>query len=94
MEHTAALHITDTPQITVISFVSQLGGALNLWARITVVVIIEIIELCYEVLAERIYRRSREEQTPDSNQEETQYWLLIDIGGWCGLFLEGSLLLT
>ena len=43
--------IKDKPQFTPASFVAQLGGALNLWAGITVVVAIEVIEFCYEVVA-------------------------------------------
>ena len=50
VETVAALDIRDKPQVTATSFLSQLGGALNLWAGITVVVVIEMIEFCYHYI--------------------------------------------
>ena len=40
------------PQVSPTAFLSQLGGALNLWAGITVVVVIELLELVYRVLVD------------------------------------------
>ena len=40
----------DTPKLTSTSFLSQLGATTNLWAGITVVILIEIIELFYEAI--------------------------------------------
>ena len=40
------------PQLSFTSFLSQLGGALNLWAGITVVVLVEIMELFYHLLVD------------------------------------------
>ena len=39
-------------QVSISAFLSQLGGALNLWAGITVVVLIELLELAYRTLAD------------------------------------------
>ena len=43
----------DTPKVTLAAFVSQLGAALNLWAGITVAVVVEFIEFFYEALCWR-----------------------------------------
>ena len=40
------------PQVSPSAFMSQLGGALNLWAGITVVVIVELLELGFRTLAD------------------------------------------
>ena len=58
MESEGALDIRDKPQLTSTAFLSQLGGALNLWAGITVVIVVELIELCYEVVVDRFNRKS------------------------------------
>ena len=63
-----ALDIRDKPQFTLISFMSQLGGALNLWAGITVVVLIELIEFCYEVVVEWFNRKSPEKKPTPADQ--------------------------
>ena len=44
------LEYKDDPKLTLPALVSQLGGALNLWAGITVVVIVELVEFFCEVL--------------------------------------------
>ena len=44
------LEYKDDPKLTETAFVSQLGGALNLWAGITVVVIVEVIEFLCELI--------------------------------------------
>ena len=46
------MEYTARPQLSLPSFLSQLGGTLNLWAGITVVIFIEILELGYRVLAD------------------------------------------
>ena len=43
----------DTPKLTLPALLSQLGAALNWWAGITIVVVIELIEFIYEVLCWR-----------------------------------------
>ena len=43
----------DTPKLTRASFYSQLGATMNLWAGITVVVFVEMIELFYDA----VYRK-------------------------------------
>ena len=40
------------PQVSPSAFMSQLGGALNLWAGITVVVIVELLELGFRTIAD------------------------------------------
>ena len=67
VETTAALDIKDKPQLTATSFLSQLSGALNLWAGITVVIVIEIIEFWYEVVIDRINRWSWEATQSKTN---------------------------
>ena len=47
------MEYSDSPQFSVAAFLSQLGGALNLWAGITVVVVIEVIELIYETASDK-----------------------------------------
>ena len=44
------LEYKDDPKLTLPAFISQLGGSLNLWAGITVVVIVELIEFFCEIL--------------------------------------------
>ena len=63
MERLAALDIKDKPKFTPTSLMSHLGGALNLWAGITVVVLIEAIELCYEVLVGWFSRKPAEDKS-------------------------------
>ena len=71
-ESIAALELQDKPQLTLTSFSSQLGGALNLWAGITVVVIIELIELCYEAVAGWLGRKSPEKESTSAHGCELQ----------------------
>ena len=51
------------PQVSLSAFLSQLGGALNLWAGITVVVIIELLELFFRALADLKKSRSMEKSS-------------------------------
>ena len=71
VESIVALDIRDRPQLTTTSFLSQLGGTLNLWAGITVVVILELIEFCYEVVAAQFNKGSREEKTSTTDLQQT-----------------------
>ena len=48
------MEYSDQPQLTFLAFISQLGGALNLWAGITVVVVIEIAELLFELVTRKL----------------------------------------
>ena len=45
------------PQVSLIAFLSQIGGALNLWAGITIVVFIELLELGFRTIAD--WRKSK-----------------------------------
>ena len=40
------------PKLKFAAFLSQLGGTLNLWAGITIVVVIEFVELVFRVLSD------------------------------------------
>ena len=51
--HTNVQEYRDTPKLTQTSFFSQLGATTNLWAGITAVVLIEIIELFYEAITSK-----------------------------------------
>ncbi len=42
--------IEDSPYLSTMSLISQLGAIANLWAGITVVLIVEIIEFLYKLL--------------------------------------------
>ena len=41
----------DTPKLTMSSYLSQLGATANFWAGVTVIVVVEIIEIIYEVIS-------------------------------------------
>ena len=47
------VEFNDNPKMTSVNFIGQLGGALNLWAGITVVVIVELIEFVIDICANR-----------------------------------------
>ena len=49
LDETTMMEYVDHPQLSFIGFISQLGGALNLRAGITVVVVIEVVELLFEL---------------------------------------------
>ena len=53
LAHTDVQELQATEKISLASYISQLGGALNLWAGITVVVVVELIELLYFFIAEK-----------------------------------------
>ena len=40
----------DIPKVTLGSILAQLGATLNLWAGITVIIVVEFIELLYETI--------------------------------------------
>lgn len=42
--------IQDVPAMTLVSMVSQLGAVLNLWAGITVILAVEVVELLYTLV--------------------------------------------
>lgn len=44
------MQMEDVPKLTVTNLLSQLGGTLNLWAGITVIVIVEIIEMLVKLV--------------------------------------------
>ena len=44
------LEYKDNPKLTPPAFLSQLGAALNFWAGITVVVVVELVEFFYEII--------------------------------------------
>ena len=71
------------PQLSLTAFVSQLGGALNLWAGITVIVIIELLDLLCRALVD--WRKPAAEESvslpkvaPSENQgQNTELWKCI-----------------
>ena len=80
-----AVEMQDKPQLTPTSFMSQLGGSLNLWAGITVVVIIELIELCYEVVAGWFSQKSpgegcelQEVRKGENRENSCRFWGIIE----------------
>ena len=50
LDFTSYLEFTEVPQYSLFSFLGTLGGSLNLWTGITVVVVIEIIETMINIL--------------------------------------------
>ena len=69
LDQTTFMEFNDRPQLPLIGFISQLGGALNLWAGITVVVVIELVELGYELIVAN-YRKQTEIKQSDSDDFE------------------------
>ena len=55
---------TDSPKVPFSVLLSQLGGALNLWAGITVVIVIEVIELFINLIIHTSKIASRESNPP------------------------------
>ena len=54
IDRTTLMDYSDQPQLSIIGYSSQLGGALDLWAGITVVVVvIEIIEVLFELIGRK-----------------------------------------
>ena len=54
MDRNTMMEYTDQPQLSFIGYLSQLGGALNLWAGITVVVVIEMVEVLFELVGGKL----------------------------------------
>ena len=57
------------PEVSLTAFWSQLGGALNLWAGITVVVVIEVLELVYRVLVGCTKSKAAESGAPRTHDQ-------------------------
>ena len=47
------IEYVQSPKLSPVSYISQLGGALNLWAGITVIIVVEFLELIVDVLCKR-----------------------------------------
>ena len=71
------MEFSDRPQLPFIGFVSQLGGALNLWAGITVVIVIELIELIYEIIMKQ-YKRPNTKKYSDSENDGEKLEVLVN----------------
>ena len=54
MDRNTIMEYTDQPQLSFIGYLSQLGGALNFWAGITVVVVIEMVEVLFELVGGKV----------------------------------------
>ena len=62
------MHIEDIPKATAANFLAQLGGTLNLWTGISVIVIIEVIDLLINALCyKRDPDKGRQNKQPDCN---------------------------
>ena len=55
------LVLSEVPQLTLSSFASQLGGALNMWSGITVVVVIEVVELFVRLVSPEAEQKKHSE---------------------------------
>ena len=55
------LVFSEVPQLTLSSFLSQLGGALNLWSGITVILAIEVVELFVRLVCPEEEQKKRPE---------------------------------
>ena len=58
LDNSAFLEHTEVPKYSIFSFIGTLGGALNLWTDITVVVIIEILETMFNIIGSCISRNN------------------------------------
>ena len=67
------MEYTAKPQLSLPSFLSQLGGTLNLWAGITVIVVIEILELVYQIAAEYWKSKSKMEKSAATTNTDTSH---------------------
>ena len=65
------VQFNDTATITTSNFLSRLGGALNLWAGITIIVIMEIIDLIYRVLWFSLCSKKEDEDSTPSVKVQT-----------------------
>ena len=69
MDPTTLLEHRDVIQMTFIGYVCHLGSALNLWSGITVVVLIELVELFYEIIVAK-RDQARNEKASEKVLEE------------------------
>ena len=46
---------TEKAKISLSNFMSQLGGALNLWSGITIIVFMELIDLIYQIIKDKLF---------------------------------------
>ena len=69
IDQTTFLEFDDWPQLPLIGFISQLGGALNLWAGITVVVVIELVELGYELIVTSCRKQTEVKQVDSESSD-------------------------
>ena len=67
------MEYTAKPQLSLPSFLSQLGGTLNLWAGITVIVVIEILELVYQIAADYWKSKSEMEKSGATTNTDTSH---------------------
>ena len=51
--------VQDTQKLSIVSLVGALGGILNLWIGITFVTFIEVCDLVYQLIANRIKNRNK-----------------------------------
>ena len=49
LENYRTLHMDDQPKYNIVNLISQVGSILNLWSGITVMIVIEVIELWVRV---------------------------------------------
>ena len=66
------LEYVDHPEITATEFMSSMGGALNLWAGITVVVGVELVELLYELMKTIVVGSKKEKGTENNTGADPQ----------------------
>ena len=75
----------DMPKMTMSSYLSQFGAAANFWAGVTVIVVVEIIEVIYELISGKC----------KSKKTDMEWWTLVMYytkkgcytPGWCVFFV-------
>ena len=72
MDRSTMMEYIYQPQPSFIGYLSQLGGALNLWAGITFVVVIEIVEVIFELVGMKVAQwRVEKKQDYNANCESS-----------------------